>query len=241
MGDDLSVLEVDLGPGVRAGFTRRHPGRSSGSYAGLNLGLHVGDEAADVRRNRALVDAWAGVPVRYVDQVHGTTVVDSTSDETAADGLIVRKGHAGAVMVADCVPVLLADASRRVGAAVHAGRRGLTAGVVAVAVDALVARGARPDSLRAVVGPSVCGACYEVPAEMHDEVVASVPSAAARTRDGAPALDLARGAVAQLRALGVADTTRVGGCTAEEDEWYSHREATWAGGVTGRFAGVLRI
>lgn len=237
--DAASVLEVDLGPGVVAGFTRRRPGASSGPYGGLNLGLHVGDDERVVRENRAVVDRWAGRPVRFVDQVHGARVLRVSDGSTEGDALLIRSGEAGAVMVADCVPILLADAGRQIGAVVHAGRRGLVHGVVEAAVGALVGAGAELKDVRAVVGPAVCGQCYEVPAAMAAEVIAVVPQAQARTREGGAALDLPAGAAARLEELGVGAVSVVGACTMESDEWYSHRRASALGQPTGRFAGVV--
>jgi polyphenol oxidase len=244
--EPLTVLPADLGPGVRAAFTTRAGGVSVGSYAGLDLALHVGDDPGAVAENRALLAAWAGSPVRFARQVHGTAVarivleerggVGDCGAEPEADALVTS--HAGvplAVLVADCLPVLLADAGARVAAVAHAGRRGLLAGVLPRVVDAMAALGARPGSIRASVGPAAGGCCYEVPAQMLQEAVAAVPQLRGTTTRGTPSLDLRAGAVAQLRALGLADVTTVGGCTIEDESFYSYRRSR----QTGRFAGVV--
>src|SRR4051794_32691211 len=246
---DLAVLGADLGAGVRAAFTTRHGGGSRPPWGALHLGLDVEDDPARVRANRETVARWLGAPVAYATQVHGAdvAVVASPPDPSELsvgryDALVSTSAVVGVgVLVADCVPVLLADAEAGVVAAVHAGRRGLADGVVQAAVARLVALGARPDRLRAAVGPAVCGACYEVPAELRDEVAQLVPGTASTTSWGTPALDLPAGVAGLLRAAGVARVQLTGACTMEDDRFYSHRRAQRAGTRTGRCAGVVRI
>ena len=115
------------------------------------------------------------------------------------------------------------------------------AGVVQAAVDALVHAGAQPSRLRAVVGPSISGAAYEVPEAMRDEVAAVLPETWATTAWGTPALDLPAGVVAVLARAGVQDVRSLGICTTTDDRFYSHRLAGRRTGTTGRFAGVVRL
>ncbi|WP_408003900.1 peptidoglycan editing factor PgeF [Puerhibacterium puerhi] len=252
--DDVGagLLRVDLGPGVVAGFTTRHGGVSPAPWSSLDLGAGTGDDPARVRENRARVGAWLGAPVAFAAQVHGDRVLvlgDAERAEWASEAPPLAAGEADAVvttapglglgvLAADCVPVVLADAHARVVGAAHAGRRGLALGVVHRLVDAMLAAGATPAGLRAAVGPAVCGACYEVPAPLREEVAAAVPQAWATTREGTPALDLPAGVAAQLAARGVA-ATRVARCTLEDPDLFSHRRATAAGATTGRQAGVV--
>ena len=114
------------------------------------------------------------------------------------------------MLVADCVPVLLADPEAGVVAAVHAGRRGLVAGVVEAAVAAMVAQGASVERVRAAIGPAIAGESYEVPAELQDEVASVVPQTRATTSWGTPALDLPAGVAAVLAAAGVEHVTHAG-------------------------------
>lgn len=232
-----AVLAVDLGPGIRAGFTVARPGE-----APPNLSLTVGDADA-AAAHRAALERWVGSPPAFVHQVHGAVVHVAVAPTTAplpqADAVVSAVGVAAAVLVADCVPVLIADAAAGVVGAVHAGRRGVAAGVVAAAVRAMIGLGAEPTRLRAVVGPAICGACYEVPADLRAEVAAIVPVAAATTSWGTPALDLPRAVAHQLAAAGVADVAAVGGCTLEDERWFSHRGVA-AGRPVGRLAGVVR-
>lgn len=249
MGADLPALEVDLGPGVRAAFTTRAGGISGGGYAQLNLGLEVGDDPRRVRANRDALARWFGAPVVFAHQVHGAGVrivarLPAAGQVVVGDGdaLVTRSTRLGVgVLVADCVPVLLADAASGVVAAVHAGRRGLVAGVVLRAVDEMVAEGARLPQIAAVVGPAICGACYEVPVAMQAQVASVVRETTSVTSWGTPALDLAAGAAAQLRDRGVRHVSRVNVCTREDDRFYSHRRAEATHGATGRFAGVIRL
>jgi hypothetical protein len=142
------------------------------------------------------------------------------------------------VLVADCVPVLLADPSAGVVATAHAGRRGVAAGVVPAAVTAMLDCGARPEAILAWLGPAIDGCCYSVPADMRDEVAAAAPGTVeygGRTSWGDPGLDLRDGVAAQLAALGVPRVIRAGGCTNDDADFFSYRRD----GTTGRFAGLI--
>jgi YfiH family protein len=249
----IPVLEVDLGPGIRAFFTTRAGGVSRAPWASLNVGAAVGDDPAHVSRNRELVDQAAGARVTFVSQVHGRTVAvlpgsgspgvpsaPALDASTEADALVSAVVDAPVgVYVADCVPVLLADPSSGVVAAVHAGRPGVELGVVGEAVRAMVAAGAGTASIRAAVGPSVCGRCYEVPADLRERVAAAVPATWATTGWGTPGLDLPRGVLAQLADAGVTQVVHVDRCTRTDDAFFSHRRASADGLATGRFAGVV--
>lgn len=244
-GTDLPpVVEVDLGAAVRAGFSTRGGGVSRPPYDALNLSYAVGDEPADVDRNRARLDRWAGAPVAYVTQVHGAGVLVLSAPPSSgavsvgeADAIVsTSPAVAVAVLVADCVPVLLADGEAGVVAAVHAGRRGLVAGVVEAAVAAMVEHGADAGRIRAAVGPAIAGESYEVPVELQDEVVAAVPETVATTAWGTPALDLPAGVVAVLGRAGVVHVVSHARDTWQDPALFSYRRAQ----RTGRFAGVVR-
>jgi len=211
---------------VSVGFTERR--------------LDVGDHAEPAVREASLAevaDATGAEPV-VMRQVHGAgvDVVDDArgSDPPEVDALVTdRAGVALLARAADCVPVLLAGDDGRV-AAVHSGRPGLAAGVVPAAVARMRELGST--HLTAWVGPHVCGACYEVPEEMRDEVAAVVPAARSTTSWGTPALDLGAGVLSQLADAGVADVRVVDRCTREDDAWPSYRRD---GRAATRFAGVV--
>jgi len=242
-----------LGGGVRYAFTSRAGGFSAPPYDTLNLSLDVGDAPAVVERNRARLLARLGLArAVWLHAQHGATVVpvgggslgggklpasvgsDSAVGSPEADAMVATSAEAAlASLSADCVLVVLADPAAGVIATAHCGRPGLTAGIIAATVAALRAHGAT--SLVAATGPSICGACYEVPQAMADDVSAAVPAAAARSRNGTPALDIGAGVAAQLAACGVELVRRVGGCTREDPGLFSYRRDA----VTGRQAALI--
>ncbi|MEV7973112.1 peptidoglycan editing factor PgeF [Cellulomonas sp. NPDC089187] len=241
---DGAVIEVDLGPGVRAGFTSRLGGVSPAPWDTLNLGMAVDDDPARVAQNRARVQQWAGVPLSWGQQVHGTAVrlVDGEPRTGDCDALaVLTRGRGAAVLVADCVPVLLADPEAELVAAVHAGRRGLLAGVLQAALATLTAHGARTTHMRAAIGPCIRGSHYEVPATMRDEAAAILPATACTTVDGTPGLDLPAGARAVLTEAGVRQILDTELDTAVDPRFFSHRRAQRAGTTTGRSAGVIAL
>lgn len=225
----------EIGPGRWVAFTNSEAG---------NLALHVGDQPASVLRRRRRLEAAMGVnegSLRFMHQTHSATaeiVEDAVPGELiSADALIsVRGATPLAVMVADCVPVILsAGGGAGATAVVHAGRQGTLDGVIAATVELLRSRQAQ--DLLAWIGPAVCGDCYEVPEAMRREVAAVVPAASATTRWGTPGLDLPRAVRAQLEALGVAvrqvsaDSSTL--CTLENGALYSHRRSPAAGRMAG--------
>lgn len=225
---------------VEVAFTSRHGGVSGNSFTSLNLALDGGDDPTAVAENlrRVVAKFNDGGPFHDMRQVHGADVVLAGSGGTrpACDGLVTTAlGEALLVRVADCVPVLLADPEAGVIGAAHAGRKGLVAGVVPETIDRMRALGAT--ELVAWVGPHICGGCYEVPAELREEVCSVVPEARAETTWGTPSVDLGAGVKAQLATAGVevVDASR---CTLEHDDLYSHRRD---GAGAGRFAGLIRI
>ncbi|MBJ2122141.1 peptidoglycan editing factor PgeF [Arthrobacter sp. MSA 4-2] len=220
-------------PGLHAAFTD--------SAAG-NLALNLG-RPSTAAGNRARVETAMGVApgsLRFMTQVHSSTVAEVPAGSPRwsppeADALLSPDGsQALAVLVADCVPVVLADRSGPATGVVHAGRRGVLTGIVPNAVAGLRAHGAR--ELTAWIGPSVCGRCYEVPAEMREEVAAAVPASYAQTRHGTPALDLPAAVRQQLLDAGV-DVAAVpsgsSACTLENPRLFSHRREPGAGRLAG--------
>ena len=238
-GGSVFFWRDDLG-GIRRAFTDRSGGVSEPPYAALNLGGHVGDDPGAVRENRARVASALGVePPRlvFMDQCHGSdvaVVTDRPDGALPVDGVVTAEPDlALAVLVADCTPVLLSDEAAGVVGAVHAGRPGMTTGVLAQAISAMRDLGAT--QIAAVVGPSVCGRCYEVPLQMREAAASVSPEASAVSWTGTPAIDVASGVVAQLRSAGVDELTWVPGCAREDESLFSYRRD----GTTGRFAGVI--
>jgi len=250
----LLVAEDLLERGVVAAFSARAGARGTPPYDGLNLSLHVGDDPRAVLRGRrrvATVLGLAGLPWATARQVHSARVIEAGRDKLGAgppearpllaeaDGLV--GGDAGmvlAVFAADCLPLLLADPDARVVAAVHAGWRGLAAGVIERGVAAFTRRGGRPGGAIALVGPAIGACCYEVGPEVADAVVGRYPTAAATTRDGRLAIDTTAAAVEALERAGLGEVRAARECTCHQPErFFSYRRD----GVTGRQAGLIAL
>ena len=221
-------------------FTDSRDGVSEAPFARLNLGRHVGDSDDAVDENRARVARALGARhVAWMNQVHGrdVAVIDAVpalnSLVPTADAMVTALPDVAlAVMVADCTPVLLSDPMAGLVGVAHAGRPGMLAGVVPAAIAAMRDLGAR--NIEAVLGPSVCGRCYEVPSDMRAAAMARVPVCGAVTRHGTPAIDVASGVADQLAHEEV-PFMWVDGCTMEDPSLFSYRRD----GQTGRFAGLI--
>lgn len=184
-------------------ITTRQGGVSAGSYGSLNLGLHVGDEAALVVENRRRAAAAIGADLGdmvFCQQTHGRTVALVTHRDRGrgalaeadaipdTDALVTAEPGVGlAIMVADCVPIVLFDPVARVLGCVHSGWRGTVARVSEVALDAMRSLGARPENVIAGIGPAISPDSYQVGAEVKDyaERVFGAPSAGLLRPDGA--------------------------------------------------------
>ncbi len=222
---------------VDLAFTDRYGGVSAVPFDSLNLALTGEDDPEATRRNVAVLleDFAPGDVLCDMEQVHGATVVRAGGFRQQCDALVTdQAGMVLMVRVADCVPVLLADADAGVIGAAHAGRQGLAAAVVPGCVEEMRRVGA--GQIEAWVGPHICGRCYEVPAGLQEEVVAVEPASVSTTSWGTPGLDIGAGVTAQLERLGVQvhDASR---CTLESGDLYSYRRD---GARAGRFAGVIR-
>ncbi len=238
-----------LGAGVAAVFTSRSGGVSAGPFGTLNLSHSVGEGQPVVDRNRGLVLAALGPaggqaagPKRlaWMRQVHGAEVAyagDLGPGESPEVDAVYSDSPdvALAVLVADCAPVLVADAEAGLIGAAHAGRPGMAAGVVPALVAAMTKAGGSPARMTALIGPSICGQCYEVPEQMRDEVAAVVPGSACVTRQGTAGIDLRAGLRGQLAGCGIGVVADDARCTGESAELYSYRRDHG----TGRFAGLI--
>jgi YfiH family protein len=232
-----------LGDGVFAAFSGRNGGVSEPPFESLNLGLGIGDAASAVAANRAALAAACGVApadLAWMRQVHSAEVCYLGAGMAEPPGPVDAiftdvPGRVLCVLVADCMPVLVADPVSRIVGAAHAGREGMVAGVVPALIKAMTAAGASPARMRALTGPSICGGCYEVPLDLQTRVTAVVPEARCQTFDGTPGLDIGAGVRAQLAAAGVGWVRSVPRCTKESPDLYSYRRD----GTTGRFAGVI--
>jgi YfiH family protein len=229
---------------VRTLVTSRNGGVSRGPYAGaaglggLNLGTHVGDDPVCVARNRARLRACLpGEPV-WLDQVHGTRVLDldGALDNLNADAAVTRRpGVVAVIMMADCLPVFLTDRQGSVVAVAHAGWRGLAGGVLEAALAAMQVA---PDRVLAWLGPAIGPAAFEVGRDVLDAFVATDAGAAACFVPGRPGkwlADLPGLAQRRLERAGVAHISGGRHCTvADAARFYSYRRD----GVCGRMAAL---
>ncbi len=204
----LSVYPVESARhfGVHAFVTDRFGGVSAGNYDSLNLGTHVGDDPAHVAENRQRVAEAVGVTTEQlviIRQTHGTSVVvaheatpDSTGDVIIDDG----DRYAIAMLVADCIPVLMVDEDSPRFSVVHAGWKGLRAGVLRSAL----ANFAHPGAVHVFLGPSISPEAYQVGPDVA-HAFADVPGALLPDGGDRSRLDLRQVALHQLASLGVAD------------------------------------
>ncbi|MDR3346127.1 MAG: polyphenol oxidase family protein, partial [Campylobacteraceae bacterium] len=169
---DILMREVALCEGVKVVITDKHGGVSQSPYESLNLGLHVGDEAANVEKNREIFAASFGVSAKqlcFMEQLHGCEVkLANGSGKIYSDALITqRRDLVSCGMVADCVPVVLFDAKNRASAAIHAGRAGAFLDIVTNTIAAMRAN-FKTDAkdISAFMGASIRSCCYEIQGEV---------------------------------------------------------------------------
>lgn len=224
---------------VRSLQTTRHGGVSRAPYDSLNLGDHVGDNPLAVAQNRQRLNRLMPSEPVWLEQVHGTQVVnaDLASCKPRGDAAVARSpGSVCVVMTADCLPVLLCDASGSVVGAAHAGWRGLCDGVIEATVQAM---NTPAEKLLAWLGPAISQPAFEVGAEVRAAFIAKDAQAASAFVsgvDGKWQADIYHLAHLRLQALGV--TQIYGGqyCTYHEaEQFFSYRRD----GVTGRMGAFI--
>ncbi len=239
--EDWIVPEWPAPARVRALITSRNGGGSSGPYASMNLGLRVGDDPDVVEANRRLLRRFLPAEPKWLNQVHGTTVVDAqtiTHPVEADASVAVSPGCVSVVMVADCLPILFADRSGSVVAAAHAGWRGLAAGVIENTVRAL---DTPPRNLVAYLGPAIGPSAFEVGNEVRDAFVAVDPVADYAFHPHKPGkwlADLFVLARQRLARAGLLNVYGGGQCTySDPARFFSHRRDQ----VSGRMAALIWI
>ncbi len=200
-----------------------------------NLAVHTGDDRSVALQNRERLRSQLKLEsLQFMSQSHSDVVklVHTFSDiDPEADALVTQNPGLGlAVLVADCIPLLLS--SPTCVAAVHVGRIGMTNGIIDKTLDIMEGLGAT--GIFAWIGPSICGGCYEVSPEMYEEVTTFFPASATSTAQHS--LDLPRGAIGILRERGI-DTHALGICTLENSQFFSYRRDK----TIGRQAGVISL
>lgn len=232
---------------VRALFTTRNGGKSSGPYTSLNLGDHVGDDPAIVKQNRALVRKILPGEPRWLKQVHGTTPisVDGYGRTAPCDGDAAYSRCAGnvcVVLVADCLPILLCDHAGTVVGLIHAGWRGMAEGVIERTVSEIGRTGGINTRVMAWLGPAIGPRHFEVGEEVRqafierdkESALAFFPHHA--PNDGKWFADLFLLARQRLMKTGVTEIYGGGECTfSDPARFFSYRRD----GNTGRMAGLI--
>ena len=235
---DWIIPDWPAPPRVRALITTRSGGVSTGAFASMNLGQRVDDDQQSVRTNRAALRALLPAEPKWLVQVHGIDVVDADKQQPMeADAAVARNpGSVCAVMVADCLPVMLTDRAGSVVAVAHAGWRGLAAGVIENTVRAM---GIGSDELLAFLGPAIGPTAFEVGADVRTAFLArgaEAASAFVAQDSGKWLADLFVLARQRLRAVGVTQIHGGGLCTySNPQRFFSHRRDK----ITGRMAALI--
>lgn len=224
---------------VRTCITTRRGGCSQAQWKGFNLGDHVGDDPACVAANRAELQRSLGCEPAWLQQVHGTLVVQADPGRVLeADAAWTdQPGIACTVMTADCLPVLFCNSAGTRVAAAHAGWRGLLAGVLENTVQAM---GDQPGDLLAWLGPAIGPQAFEVGPEVFDAFLGPDPRAreafVPSPREGHYLADIYKLARLRLAALGLESVYGAEHCTVNDPtRFYSYRRD----GQTGRFASMI--
>lgn len=227
---------------VQALMTTRDGGVSPPPYDSLNLGAHVGDSVEHVERNREIVSQRLALPNRpkWLNQTHSTTAVSSTDAVCEGDACFTdRDGKVCVVMTADCLPLLVCNRQGTEVAAIHAGWRGLHAGVIESTINRL---NSNPAELMVWLGAAIGPQQFEVGEEVRMQFVEkdAATSQAFTPSDSAGhwLADIFQLARVRLKRLGVHGSNIYGGghCTySDAQQFFSYRRD----GVTGRMAALI--
>jgi YfiH family protein len=240
----IEILRAWPNASICHGFIGRAGGVSTGAFASMNLSYWVGDKERSVDTNwkrlrREVPDLKL---VARLNQVHGNVVHAATRDTAAlrppGDGIVTAEpGVMLGIFSADCVPILMVDAKRKVAGALHAGWRGVISNIANAGVHAMAQLGAHASNIRAAMGPSIGQCCFEVDAELGERFGIEIVGARSHTRAGHPGkafIDLRAIVRDQLERAGLApaNIASVGPCTrCTSDRFFSRRAA--AGQTTG--------
>jgi polyphenol oxidase len=233
--------------GFAHGFATRRGGVSAAPFDSLNFhvaGAETRENVAENLRRLAAEVGFAPADLYLVDQVHGSRVLVAEGDvpprgKDQADAVVVAGGKVGGVRVADCVPILVGDMVSGHAAAIHAGWKGIEAGVIGAALSVL---GDSRNTRVAALGPSIGPCCFEVGIDVAERIAGAAgdPDVIVRRAGEKAFVDLRLAARAQLRAFGVAsgDVETVGGCTkCDSVQYFSFRRD---GANSGRHLAVIR-
>lgn len=231
------------------GFLGRVGGVSRGPYESLNLAYWVGDDAPAVDENWRRLRAVIGdAPIARSHQVHGKSIRavtrDNVSERPEGDGMVTsERGILLAVASADCVPILLTDTNCSVVGALHAGWRGVIAGITDEGVRAMESLGVKARDIRAAMGPSIGQCCFEVDEDLAHRFAREIEGAECHSRPGRPGkshLDLRAIITDQLMHAGVPRESimNVGPCTKCANDRFFSRRANASSGLQVSFIGL---
>ena len=227
---------------IQHGFFTRHGGVSQDLYGSLNLGLGSKDDQDAVMENRKRVAAAFGRPENYLlslYQVHSSIALKVnepfSGERPEADGLVTaRAGIVLSALSADCAPILFCDPQSRVVGSCHAGWKGALGGVIEATLKAMAQQGAKTDRIRAVIGPCIQQASYEVSADYEANFVKEDPESKTffiQANDlDKRMFDLPGYCLMRLKRAGCAETASTGHDTcADAAQFYSNRRAVKTG------------
>lgn len=220
------------------------PGDITSAYQGFNLGMHVGDCAAQVQKNRDYLQNLLpeNAKIQWLEQVHGNEVVEISQVSTTtiiADAVVTReKNICLAIMTADCLPILLASTSGDEIAAIHGGWRPLAANILTNTLDKMKTPAA---DIVAWLGPCISKSAFEVGSEvkaLFTQQNEMFNSAFTVKHNGKYLADLHKIAKLQLESLGLNQISTLPDCTySNTEKYYSYRRKA----VTGRMATLIAI
>ena len=237
MTSSIQLLHWGAPKQIKTMITNRHGGFSQPPFDSLNLGLHVGDDPVVVQKNRDALKALLPNEPIWLNQVHGTQVVDADEHGGGvpnADASVTTKpGQVLAIMTADCLPVLLTSRDGKVVGAAHAGWRGLAAGVIEQTVALMRAKQGHhtqtqtQNEILAYLGPAIGPHAFEVGSEVRDVFIAQNPASAAcfeqLQEKGKYLADIYGLACLRLNALGIDFIEGGGECTVQNPYYFSYR------------------
>lgn len=216
---------------VRISVIDRLGGSSSGAFDSMNLAGYVGDDPERVARNVSVAAGYVGATsVAVMDAAHSNVVhvVSDANGVLPGDGLVTSEpGLALLALSADCLTAALVDADAGVIAVMHAGWKGVHDNVARATAESMVEHGAALSNIQAVIGPSICPKCYQVPIERAEMFIEACPEALYDERR----IDLQAGVWAQFDELGITADV-IDACTFEDTNFFSYRRAN--GQPTGR-------
>jgi YfiH family protein len=245
----IPILTAWDAPKLAHGFLGRVGGVSTGPFESLNLAYWVGDDNAHVDENwRRLREVIGEVPIARCNQVHGNSVRivirENLEERPEGDGMVTaERGILLAVASADCVPILMTDVRGEIVGAIHAGWRGIIAGIAEQGVRAMERLGARPHEIRAALGPSIGQCCFEVDEDLAHRFAREVAGSARRARPGRPGkshLYLRAIVTDQLMRAGLLreSIVNVGPCTKCANDRFFSRRANASSGLQLSFIGI---